>query len=66
MDWSTISGLQARSILEENKDKLDLHTLGFVTTVIRDNELDEQLYDYYQAVLNLVTDVIKNEKGGAN
>lgn len=66
MDWSTISGLQARSILEENKDKLDLHTLGFVTTVIRDNELDEQLYDYYQAVLNLVTDVIKNEKRGAN
>ena len=54
MRSKTLSQLQMYSLLREKKDELNLHELGFITTVLRDNELDDQLHDYYQAVLKLI------------
>src|SRR5699024_5902780 len=53
---TSISQLMMYESLAENKQKngeLDLGELGFVTTVLRDDELDDQLYDYYQNVLTM-------------
>ena len=52
--YTSISACQVFEILEEKKDGLDWNDLGFITTVLRDNELDDDLHNYYQAVLKFL------------
>lgn len=54
---TSISQLMMYESLAENKQKnedLGLGDLGFVTTVLRDDELDDELHDYYQDVLTMI------------
>jgi len=52
--YTSISACRVFEILEEHKANLDWHDLGFITTVLRDNELDDDLHNYYQAVLKFL------------
>lgn len=52
----SISQLMMYESLAENRqnnDGLGLDNFGFVTTVLRDDELDDQLHDYYQDILKM-------------
>lgn len=52
----TISMMRAKEAIEEMKENgVDEHSLGFVATVLRDNELDDNLHAFYQLVLDYVT-----------
>lgn len=47
----TISEERVREILQGGTQEDIIGELGFITTVLRDNELDDDLHKYYQAVL---------------
>lgn len=58
----TISMMRAKESIQEMKgDGVNANSLGFVATVLRDNELDDDLHDFYQLVMDYVDEVEKQE-----
>lgn len=52
--YSSLSANLVFKDLEKNKGNMDWHELGFVTTVLRDCETNEELSNYYDAVLKFL------------
>lgn len=64
----TISMMRAKETIQDMKESgVDANSLGFVATVLRDNELDDDIHDFYQLVLNYIDEMEKkNEKNRSN
>lgn len=58
----TISMMRAKERIQDMKETgVDANSLGFVATVLRDNELDDDLHAFYQLVMDYVDEVEKQE-----
>lgn len=58
----TISMMRAKEAIQDMKESgVDGNSLGFVATVLRDNELDDDLHAFYQLVMDYVDKVEKQE-----
>lgn len=62
----TISMERAKESIQAMKETGTVHAneLGFVTTILRDNEMDDDLHDFYQLVLNYIKDTEKKIEQG--
>lgn len=58
MEANTLSMRQALDALEELRQskEIDANSLGFIATVFRDNELDQDLHDFFDFVQNYIAE----------